>query len=211
MLAERELDRVSAHDLADEADRLLGDSGLAHRKVEVHDGPAAARLEPEFRALGWSPEHDVVMAHGRPPDRESDTGNVEEVEAAELESAWAEATRSEPWGTDEGVVRELVEQRHVLEASGARFFTARAGGEIASMCELYSDGSTAQIESVITLERFRNRGLARAVVSRALAEARAAGNDPTFLLAHHDDWPRHLYVKLGFDEIGSIYDFLLRG
>jgi ribosomal protein S18 acetylase RimI-like enzyme len=176
----------------------------------VHEGSAAERLEPQFRELGWSSEHDVVMTHKRAPDREADIDSVEEVEAAELESAWAEGTRSEPWGTDENVVRQLVEQRHVLAAAGARFFAARVNGEIAGMCELYSDGGTAQIESVMTLERFRNRGLARAVVSRALAEARVAGSDLTFLLAHHDDWPRHLYVKLGFDEIGSIYEFMLR-
>ena len=211
VLAERDLDRVSAGDLAHDADRLLGAAGLVHRKVEVHQGEAGKRLEPKFRALGWSVEHDLVMPHRRAPDREADIGAVEELRADQLEEAWAEGTRGEPHGRDEEVVRQLVEQKHVFAAAGARFFAARAEGKIATTCDLYSDGRTAQIESVLTLERFRNRGLARAVVSRALAEARADGHDLTFLLAHHDDWPRHLYTKLGFDEVGSVYDFLLPG
>ena len=62
---------------------------------------------------------------------------------------------------------------------------------------------------MLTLERFRNRGLARATVMRALAASRAAGHDLTFLIADRDDWPKELYAKLGFDEIGRIWEFVL--
>jgi GNAT superfamily N-acetyltransferase len=211
LLAERELgEDVTAGELAEEADHLLGAAGLGHRKVEVLEADSAARLEPGFRALGWHVERDLVMPHRRPPNRESDTSKVEELEASELEEVWAEGTRSGPYGADEEVVRQLVEQKHVLAAAGARFFAARVEGEIASHCDLYSDGSTGQIEAVMTLEAFRNRGLARAVVTKALEESRASGHDLTFLLADQADWPRHLYVKLGFDEVGSVYEFLLR-
>ena len=66
----------------------------------------------------------------------------------------------------------------------------RAGDEIASTCELYSDGVTAQIEAVITLEQHRNKGLARAVVMAALDDALAEGHDLVFLVADDDDWPQ---------------------
>jgi GNAT superfamily N-acetyltransferase len=211
LLAERELgEDVTAGELAADADHLLGAAGLDHRKVEVLEAEAGARLEPGFRALGWHVERDLVMTHRRPPDREADTSIVEELEASELEEVWAEGTRSGPYGTDEEVVRQLVEQKRVLAAAGARFFAARVDGEVASHCDLYSDGSTGQIEAVMTLEAFRNRGHARAVVTKALQESRAAGHGLTFLLADQDDWPRHLYVKLGFDEVGSVYEFLIR-
>jgi GNAT superfamily N-acetyltransferase len=211
LLADRELGAdVTAGELAEEADTLLGAAGLGHRKVEVLEGETAARLEAGFRALGWHVERDAVMTHRRAPDRESDTSGVEELEASELDDVWAEGTRSGPYGVDEEVVRQLVEQKHVLAAAGARFFAARVDGRIASHCDLYSDGSTGQIEAVMTLEAYRNRGLARAVVTKALEESRAAGDELTFLLADRDDWPRHLYDKLGFDEIGSVYEFLLR-
>jgi GNAT superfamily N-acetyltransferase len=211
LLADRELSAgVTAGELAEEADELLGAAGLGHRKVEVLDGEAAARLEAGFRTLGWHVERDVVMTHRRAPDRESDTTGVEELEAPELDDVWAEGTRSGPYGVDEEVVAQLVEHKHVLAAAGARFFAARVDGQIASHCDLYSDGSTGQIEAVLTLEAYRNRGLARAVVTKALEESRAAGDELTFLLADQDDWPRHLYDKLGFDEVGSVYEFLLR-
>jgi GNAT superfamily N-acetyltransferase len=211
LLTERGLGTdVTAGELAEEADRLLGAAGLDHRKIEVLDGETAARLEAGFRALGWHVERDLVMTHRRPPDRDSDTSSIEELEAPELDDVWAEGTRSGPYGVDEEVVRQLVEHKHVLAAAGARFFAARVDGQIASYCDLYSDGSTGQIEAVMTLEAFRNRGLARAVVTKALTESRAMGDDLTFLLADQDDWPRLLYGKLGFDEVGSVYEFLLR-
>jgi hypothetical protein len=45
--------------------------------------------------------------------------------------------------------------------------------------------------------------VARNVVLRAAQEARAAGATFVFLFADAEDWPRHLYVRLGFDEIGQ--------
>ena len=94
-------------------------------------------------------------------------------------------------------------------AVDTRFFAGRADGEIGSYCELYYEPDIGQIEDVLTLERFRNRGLARATVTRALDASREAGHDLTFLLADRDDWPKELYAKLGFDEIGRIWEFLL--
>jgi ribosomal protein S18 acetylase RimI-like enzyme len=210
LLAERDLDQATAAELAAEADRLLGEAGLSHRKIEVLDEEAGHRFEPDFRARGWNVERNLVMPHLRPPDREADISEVEEVEAADLEPVWAEGIRGEPFGGDEDVVNQLVAHKQVLAAAGARFFAARVDGRVASYCDLYSDSRTGQIEAVMTLEPYRNRGLARGVVSKALAESRAAGNDLSFLLAHHHDWPRQLYVKLGFEAVGSVYEFTLR-
>jgi ribosomal protein S18 acetylase RimI-like enzyme len=210
LLADENLEQASALDLAAEADRLLGGAGLSHRKIELYDARTGARLDPEFRALGWHVEHDLVMAHCRPPDREIDTATVEEVPADALALVWAEGIRSEPSGRDEEVVSQLVAHKQVLAETGARFFAARIDGRVASYCDLYADGRTGQIESVMTLPAYRNQGLARAVVSRALAESVDAGNELTFLLAHGDDWPKELYRKLGFDAVGDVYDFMLR-
>jgi GNAT superfamily N-acetyltransferase len=211
LLAQHDLEGVGAAELTEEADRVLGKAGVAHRKIELWDDEQTAlRLEPDFRRLGWTVERDLVMVHRRPADREIETAAVQEVSADELAESWAEGTRAEPWGKDEEVVRQLVEHKYVFAAAGARFFAATTDGRIGSFCELYSDGQTSQIEAVMTLPEFRNRGLARAVVSKALAESTAAGHDLTFLLADDGDWPKHLYEKLGFDAIGAIYDFALR-
>jgi GNAT superfamily N-acetyltransferase len=209
LIAERDLDEATAEALAAEADELLGGAGLHHRKVEVLDDGAGARLADEFRALGWHVERDLVLPHRRRPDREVDVSMVEEVDAEALAPVWAEAMRKD-FGSDDDVIRQLTEHKRLLAADGARFFAARAEGVLASYCDLYSDGRTGQIEAVQTLERFRNTGLARAVVSRALAASQAEGHDLTFLLADEADWPKHLYEKLGFDVVGSVYEFTLR-
>jgi GNAT superfamily N-acetyltransferase len=209
LLVERDLDEATAETLAEEADELLGGAGLRHRKVEVLDQVAGERLAGEFRALGWHVERDLVLPHRRRADREVDISFVEEVDPETLAPVWAEAMRKD-FGSDDDVIRQLSEHKQVLAADGARFFAARIDGVLASYCDLYSDGQTAQIEAVQTLERFRNRGLARAVVSGALAAAQSEKHDLTFLLADEADWPKQLYEKLGFDVVGSVYEFTLR-
>ena len=209
VLAERGLDEATAEGLAAEADELLGGAGLRHRKIEVLDEVAGERLAGEFQALGWHVERDLVQPHRRGPDREVDVSFVEEVDTETLAPVWAEAMRKD-FGSDDDVIRQLTEHKQVLAAHGARFFAARVDGVLASYCDLYSDGQTAQIEAVQTLERFRNKGLARAVVSQALAVSKADGHDLTFLLADQADWPKQLYEKLGFDAVGSVYEFTLR-
>jgi ribosomal protein S18 acetylase RimI-like enzyme len=209
LVADTNLDEASSELLAAESDRILGGAGLRHGKVEVYDEQAGTRLEPGFRDLGWEVHCDVIMVAGRDPDRPADLSLAEEAGADELEPVWAEENRSEPYGTDEETVRQLVANKRVVKASrDTRFFAARVDGAIASYCDLYSHRSTGQIEAVGTLEQFRNRGLARATVSRALGASREAGNDLTFLMARRDDWPKELYRKLGFDEIGVAYEFV---
>ena len=205
--AEKNLDEASAELLAAEADRLLGEAGIAHRKIEVYDGEVGARLASGFSELGWRAESDVVMVARKAAD---DEPLAEEVSWEDLVPVWAEAGRSDRDIEDKDVLRQLAEgKRVVMSAIDTRFFAGRADGRLVSYCELYSDGSTGQIENVMTLEPYRNRGLARATVSRALAESQAAGNGLTFLLASREDWPKELYRKLGFDEIGLTYDFIL--
>ena len=207
---ERDIDDATAELVAAEAQRVLGATGLAHRKLEVFDAEAGARLAPGLAKLGWQVECDVVMVAARGPDRDVDLSQVEEVSHEKLEPVWAEANRADGQIDDEEVIRELAEGKHMLaSAIDVRLFGARADGEIGAYCELYTLEGIGQIENVLTLERHRNRGLARALVLRALAASRAAGNELTFLLANRDDWPKELYRKLGFDEVGFIYDFVI--
>ena len=201
---------ASASELVAEIEPIFEAAGLAHRKISVGD-ELGARLAPELRRLGWKAEELLVMPHtGSDPD--VDTSPVEEVGPDELEPLWVEGMRASPEITDEEEIRQLVTAQHRRRrAVDVRYFAARSDGDIGSYCELFSDGRTGQIESVMTLERFRGRGLAKAVVVDALRASRGAGHDLTFLLAEAADWPKELYRKLGFETTGSIWDFLRRG
>lgn len=196
-----------ADELAAAAEAIQGAAGCRHRSVDV-EGSAEERLAPGFAGLGWESDRFDVMVARRTPDRPRDTASVEEVGADELRPVWAAGIRAEPYGGREEVVEQLVEHHAVTaRAVPTRYLAARVGGEIASYCELYERDGAAQIESVVTLEPFRGRGLASALVLRALAEAQAG---LVFLVALRDDWPRLLYRRLGFDDVGRYTRFIRR-
>jgi ribosomal protein S18 acetylase RimI-like enzyme len=91
-----------------------------------------------------------------------------------------------------------------------RIFGIVEDGEVVSSAQLYSDGSTAQVEEVATLPAYRGRGHAKALVTRAVEEAIADNHEFIFLVADGDDWPKKLYNRLGFEEVGSRFAFLRR-
>jgi ribosomal protein S18 acetylase RimI-like enzyme len=197
--------RATVAELVEDAD--ASQAGLRHRKIAI-DHELGAEVEPGFRALGWGVDRLLVMAHREAGKAVADSA-VEEVDPEELAPVWAEGIRQGPYGADDETVRQLVAAQHLRrQAVAVRYFAARVDERIASYCELFSDGGTAQVESVMTLEEFRGRGLATAVVGRAAAEARASGHDFVFLDADDEDWPKGLYRKLGFAEIGRIWDFV---
>jgi ribosomal protein S18 acetylase RimI-like enzyme len=209
LLVEQLTDDVTAADLAEEAERIQGGAGLQHRKLEVRDEAAGGRLEPAFRALGWTVNRHVLMALHRNPDRRADSVVAEEVELEALRGPRTEQLRSYEWAEDADVLAQLHEAKRLFTAQvETRFFAVLEEGRPVSWTDLYLAGETAQIEDVGTLEAYRGRGYARAVVLRAAQEARTAGADLVFLVADDEDWPKELYRKLGFDELGRVYEFL---
>ena len=199
---------ADASDLMAEADRLLGGAGVTHREIRVDDDTYGASLTPALVAAGYGAERLVVMALRRGPDRRA-AAEAKEIDVATLRSAIETVLRREAWATSEEIVQRLADFREELEQrAGARFFCARADGEIVSMCELYVDEGVAQIEDVNTLEEFRGRGLGRAVVQAAIDAAAEVGAELVFIHALEDDWPKDLYAKLGFDPIGHAWSFV---
>jgi ribosomal protein S18 acetylase RimI-like enzyme len=208
LLAEGRLEGVAAEPLLAAADRLLGNAGYPHREVVVNDERAGERLTPAFAGHGYLVERNILMAHRRPPDRVSDLA-AEELPFADVRPLLLEIYRREPYSTSARIVHLFTDQHGKSErVIGARFFAARVEGELAGNCELYVDGLDAQVESVGTLEEFRGKGVARAVVWRAVEEARASGARHVFIVADDDDWPKDLYARLGFDRIGRTWQFI---
>jgi ribosomal protein S18 acetylase RimI-like enzyme len=203
-LVERPLDGAPAERLADEVDRLL--EAFPHREIVVEDADEGAGVAMGLAGLGYRADRLVVMAARRRPDREPAV-EVEELPLEELRPLHVELMRRDP--ASASAAEALADFLQVLrDGAGARFFAARADGELAACCELYPGGDVAQVENVNTLDEFRGRGLARACVLRAIAASRASGADLIFLHADAGDWPQHLYEKLGFDALGSRWSFL---
>lgn len=189
-----------------EAERLL--SAYGHRRLVVHDEQLGARLAPELAARGWNVDRLLVMVWRRPSERSAEDGLAAEADHELGASALAAFRREQPFGWQDEAVRQLagMDARFSTRLA-ARDFVAPAGRPTAA-CRLYSDGRTAQVDEVGTLEAARRRGLGSAVVLAAIAAATVAGHDLVFLVTNAADWPQQLYRRLGFDDVGSVYEFL---
>jgi ribosomal protein S18 acetylase RimI-like enzyme len=200
----------SASELRDELEHVQRAAGFAHRRSVILDEQLAGHLWDELVALGWEfASRYLVMAQYRPPDRPAD-GAIEVLGVGEVD--WANGRRAmiatEPFGDDDELGAQLVElDRRLAREMEVRHYAALCHGEVASYAGLYLEDGVAQIEDVATLEEFRGRGLARAVVLQAVDEARLAGAELVFLVADEQDWPKDLYRRLGFDPIGVEHVF----
>ena len=199
---------VDADALAGDADRVLGEHGLAHRKLYVDDDLHGSRLAAAFLDLGWSAERLLIMAQVREPERRP-TVQVSEQSFAEARPFLEMVLRRQPYADSEEAVQQLTDIRAVYEReAGAKFFVAELDGQPASVCELYVLGDVAQVEDVNTIEELRGRGLGSGVVLAAAAAARARGCDVVFLIADDADWPKDLYKRLGFDPVSRFWSFV---
>ncbi len=198
--------RASAQQLEAEAERLLGSYG--HRRLVVHDQELGARLAPDLTARGWNVDRLLVMVRTRPAQRMVADDLAAEATREQGAAALAAFRREQPFGWQDEAVRQLAEMDARFSSRlDAREFVAPAGSPTAA-CRLYSDGRTAQVDEVGTLEAARGRGLASAVVLAAVAAAQAGDHDLVFLVTNAGDWPQDLYRRLGFDDVGSVYEFL---
>jgi ribosomal protein S18 acetylase RimI-like enzyme len=206
LIADR-LDGADAPMLAAEADRIQGEAGISHRRVNVDDQAMADRIAPGFISADYQPERFVVMERRGQPDRRVDTSQVREVDWGQVRRARELERQQQPWASLPGVVAQIL-AKHELTASriATRYFGVQLDGLVVSSCELRTEGDVAQIETVETLEAYRRRGLSRAVVSAALQAA--SGSESVFLVADVNDWPQEFYRRLGFEQVGIESRFL---
>lgn len=196
-------------ELVAEADALHGEAGHDHRDIVIEDARLGAALAPEFRRNGWEVSTLVLMAYRGERELPETGRDVRELTSDELRAFRARSYSTGPSARDPETIRQMIDKdAHLARAGGVRFFGAVVDGQAVCSADLYSDGATAQIESVLTLEPFRKRGLGRAVVAEAIRAAFDSGHDFVFLLADDEDWPKDLYTRMGFEPIGRCYDFL---
>jgi predicted GNAT family acetyltransferase len=149
------------------------------------------------------------MAQLREPEREADLSLVREVSEPDLRDARKRVLADEPWATPQVLEQLFAAKTLIGERVRTRFFAVELDGEVVSYTDLYLDGADAQVEDVGTVPEHRNEGRATAVVLGAIAEARKAGAEFVFLVADANDWPKVLYGRLGFDEVGHYTKFFV--
>lgn len=187
---------------AEPAELLAEAQRLDRRMIVFRSTDEGERLAPFFAERGWLVRRHLLMAQLRVPGRVADLSLVVEVAEEELRTARQRVVEGEPWSKPEIMAQLFAAKHRIGERVRARFFAVKVDGEVVSYTDLYEDGAEAQVEDVGTLPEHRGRGYATAVVLAASAAARADGAGFVFLVADLDDWPKELYRKLGFDELG---------
>jgi GNAT superfamily N-acetyltransferase len=191
------------------AERWLGD--LGHRHVVCDDPDAGERAAQALAASGWERGRIVFMALAGDPASVKRDGRARQISEAEMDALQLNTLREQaPEAAARGGLAErlLDTQRRLRATTPSRCFGAGEAGEVpASMCTLFLDEDVegrrvAMITDVGTREGRRERGLARAVVSAAIAEAGAWRAELIVVGADADDWPQLMYARLGFEPIG---------
>jgi len=191
------------------ADRYLGD--LGHRHVVFDDAGPGERAAAALACEGWERSRTVYMAFADDPSELVRDPRARAISESEMRALQLAALREEAPEVDArtGLVARLVAtQSRLRTTTPCRCFGAgELGGEPASMCALFLDADVsgrrvATVEEVGTLVAHRGRGLARAVVAAAVADAVRWGADLIVVPADADDWPQLMYARWGFAAIG---------
>jgi GNAT superfamily N-acetyltransferase len=198
---------VRAQDVIDELGRLYPDR--RHRTMFLCDDAAGGRLARELRERGWQADHIVHMALEGARDRPPVPGLAREASEEELRAV-ERAVMAEDRGYDAAVIEEVLDARAAVRAAApvTHRFVGAFGGRDGATATLFSDGEIALVEDVATLTPLRGHGLARAAVSAAIDVAVAGGHELILIGADDDDWPKHLYGRLGFADLGRVWSFV---
>ena len=193
---------VAADELLALAETHQGD--LPYRHVVIEDDRLAAPVEKDMAAAGWVVDAEVVMSLVAPPDRQVDTAAVVELTEDEMLGLMRRWLLEERPGTSAQGLDQVAEyhRREGRLWEEIRFGVRDEHGAALAGTKLRTRGRLCWVEDVYTVPEARGRGVARALVTRATAQAREARPAHTFILADDHDWPKTLYRKLGFRPLG---------
>ena len=175
--------------------------------IYVDDRQADATLGPALVAAGCKRgAAETHLAHvGRAPEVGPVPGVVLEPMTEATAAEWSAtklqgfANSEDPPGS-EHLAHEVALRRAEMAGDG-RFLFARAGHEAASIIGLY-EGDDRHIFLLATRVPFRNRGIARWLLSHVIAEAYTEGRRSVLINCDPADTPIRLYRRLGFtDEV----------
>ncbi len=117
--------------------------------------------------------------------RELAAEDVEEVSRIE------QASFSMPWSPQDFL--------EMVEADYAYYYVAELEGEIAGCCGIRNMAGEGEITNVVVAEKFRRRGIGRALMEYMLKEAKLLGMESATLEVRVSNTPAiRLYESLGF-------------
>lgn len=107
--------------------------------------------------------------------------------------------------TEPAIVEEISTiERTVMTPAGRRWFVVRHGGEPVAFAGLLVLEGVGYVDHVVTFPEARRRGYASALTARAVAAAREAGVERTYLMADPDGAAWRIYERIGFRPVTTI-------
>lgn len=175
----------------------------------VADGDQIGRaLEQPLRREGFRVDREVVMAAADKPRKHAHSAPViepDEQAMRAVERRWFEEDGRVPHPDIEQLLEAARREQRVWRER--HFGIAGDDGAVVAITKLRSEGDTAQVEDVYTAPEWRGRGFASTLVGHALRVARQQGDELVFIVADDQDWPKHLYARLGFIPVGRRWAF----
>jgi ribosomal protein S18 acetylase RimI-like enzyme len=182
------------------ADELQPDVG--HRKVEVEDEAAGARVRPGFAAAGWMDERLAFMLRESPPP--APHPQVEEAPYSDtraLRAQWYADHDEDPAGLE----AFAAEQDTIVARRGLRAFVVRRAGVPVGFASLAVHEGAMEIDQLYVRAEQRGTGMGRALLETALA---AGGQARAWIVADDEGRARALYERTGFATVWRPHAFI---
>jgi GNAT superfamily N-acetyltransferase len=162
---------------------------IARLRLEDYERSEGLVMLLEGALIGEAPHHDI-----RPIETDADWALFEQLKSED----WLEARRKQGRPAQPEVARSMVRVDRG-KSPPVRYFMAFVDGVAAGYFNAWEgiDG-VGQVEDLFTLPRYRNRGVATALVHHCVGECRAAGADSVIIVADPSDTPKHIYARMGF-------------
>ncbi len=170
--------------------------GESQGLLEALQGFGLIRTQPERVLMRWncSTSLEPHAGYGIEIVRISDISADMEAE----QTLWVETAVSDDIGTEwESLWRQVA--MHETNLTGIALYLAFVNGSPAGCCSLFSKSGLGRVDSVITRKGFRRRGVAAALVCRAITDSLELGNSDTYLVTECGSPAEYLYRKIGFE------------
>jgi GNAT superfamily N-acetyltransferase len=174
---------------------------IARLRLEDYERSEGLVMLLEGELNGTPGEHDI-----RPISSEEDWAAY----ASLKQEDWLEY-REKQGRPPEPDVAEAMIRVDRGKSPPVQYFLARVDGKPAAYFNAWagSDG-LGQVEDLFTLPKYRNRGLATALIHRCVAHCRDGGAERVIIVADPTDTPKQIYARLGFRPVAVNAHYLKR-
>ncbi len=168
-----------------------------HRKFEIEDEAAGARLRSFFEVVGWIVDRNAMMHRAGPAPAHADVEEVSLAATRPLRVEWYLGYDDDP------VVQEALAatQDRIAVRRGMRAFIVRgeSGQPVGFVMAAEPDGEDAiEIDQLYVTPDARGRGIGGRLVEAAIA---ASGREVAWVVADDEGAARALYERLGFETV----------